>query len=159
MYVIKNMYICSGIPFTEFHVRHGLTHVVKCKSDTLLPPWAVCFPSEKTCIHNPLKTQKMKQKLSQRIGWALCALLCALPAVTHGQAPCAVTVTSDFEAQYMGGSVVELVLMDMTGRTVATFVETEVADITRLPTGAYIVRIRITKGDGEQVFYKKIVKK
>ena len=41
----------------------------------------------------------MKQKISLRIGWALCALLCALPAVTHGQAPCAVTVTSDFEAQ------------------------------------------------------------
>ena len=159
MYVIKNMYICSEIPFTEFHVRHGLTHVVKCKSDTLLPPWAVCFPSEKTCIYNPLETQKMKQKLSQRIGWALCALLCALPAVTHGQAPCAVTVTSDFEAQYMGGSVVELVLMDMTGRTVATFVETEVADISRLSTGAYIVRIRIAAGDSEQVFYKKIVKK
>lgn len=101
----------------------------------------------------------MKQKISLRIGWALCALLCALPAVTHGQAPCAVTVTNDFEAQYMGGSVVELVLMDMTGRTVATFVETEVADITRLPTGAYIVRIRIAAGDSEQVFYKKIVKK
>ena len=101
----------------------------------------------------------MKQKLSQRIGWALCALLCALPAVTHGQAPCAVTVTSDFEAQYMGGSVVELVLMDMTGRTVATFVDTEVADVSRLSTGAYIVRIRIATVDGEQVFYKKIVKK
>ena len=101
----------------------------------------------------------MKQKLSQRIGWALCALLCALPAVTHGQAPCAVTVTSDFEAQYMGDSVVELVLMDMTGRKVATFVETEVADISQLATGAYIVRIRITTVDGEQVFYKKIVKK
>ncbi len=59
----------------------------------------------------------------------------------------------------MGGSVVELVLMDMTGRTVATFVETEVADISRLSTGAFIVRIRITTVDGEQVFYKKIVKK
>ena len=31
--------------------------------------------------------------------------------------------------------------------------------ISHLATGAYIVRIRITKGDGEQVFYKKIVKK
>ena len=41
----------------------------------------------------------MKQKFCQRVGWALCALLCMLPTVTHGQAPCAVTVTSDFEAQ------------------------------------------------------------
>ena len=41
----------------------------------------------------------MKQKFCQRIGRALCALLCMLPTVTHGQAPCAVTVTSDFEAQ------------------------------------------------------------
>ena len=62
-------------------------------------------------------------------------------------------------AIYGGGSVVELVLMDMTGRTVATFVETEVADITRLPTGAYIVRIRIAADDREEMFYKKIVKK
>ncbi len=41
----------------------------------------------------------MKQEFCQRVGWALCALLCMLPTVTHGQAPCAVTVTSDFEAQ------------------------------------------------------------
>ena len=104
----------------------------------------------------------MKQIFCQRVGWALCALLCMLPTVTHGQAPCAVTVTSDFEAQYMGGSVAELVLMDMTGRTVATFVETEVTDVSWLSTGAYIVRIRIATVDGEQVFYmfyKKIVKK
>ena len=64
--------------------------------------------------------------------------------MTHGQAPCAVTVTSD--------------LMDMTGRTVSTFVEKEVVDISHLATGTYIVRIRIKTVDREQVFYKKIVK-
>lgn len=67
--------------------------------------------------------------------------------------------TGEFVVEYVGGEVAELVLMDMTGRTVATYVGTEVADMTRLPTGTYIVRIRIAAGDREQVFYKKIVKK
>ncbi len=67
--------------------------------------------------------------------------------------------TGEFAVEYADGSVTELMLMDMTGRQVATYADTEVADISRLATGAYIVRIRTEDGNEERVFYKKIVKK
>ncbi len=67
--------------------------------------------------------------------------------------------TGEFAVEYADGIVTELMLMDMTGRQVATYADTEVADISRLATGAYIVRIRTEDGHEERVFYKKIVKK
>ena len=67
--------------------------------------------------------------------------------------------TGEFAVEYADGIVTELMLMDMTGRQVATYADTEVADISRLATGAYIVRIRTEDGNEERVFYNKIVKK
>lgn len=53
------------------------------------------------------------------------------------------------------GEVVEVVVMDMNGRRIAVFSDTEVFDLHSMSTGSYIVRIR-TK-DGE-VSYRKLIK-
>lgn len=53
------------------------------------------------------------------------------------------------------GDVVEVVVMDMNGRKLAVFTDTEVFDIHSMSTGSYIVRIRTENGD---VTYHKLIK-
>ena len=53
------------------------------------------------------------------------------------------------------GEVVEVVVMDMNGRKLAVFTDTEVFDIHSMSTGSYIVRIRTENGD---VTYLKLIK-
>ena len=53
------------------------------------------------------------------------------------------------------GDVVEVVVMDMNGRKVAVFNDTEVFDIHSMPSGSYIVRIRTEKG---KITYHKLIK-
>ena len=53
------------------------------------------------------------------------------------------------------GEVVEVVVMDMNGRKLAVFTDTEVFDIQSMPAGSYIIRIRTKNGD---VTYHKLIK-
>lgn len=53
------------------------------------------------------------------------------------------------------GDVVEVVVMDMNGRKVSVFTDTEVFDIHNMPSGSYIVRIRTEKG---KITYHKLIK-
>lgn len=53
------------------------------------------------------------------------------------------------------GEVVEVVVMDMNGRKLAVFADTEVFDIHSMPAGSYIIRIRTENGD---VTYLKLIK-
>ena len=54
--------------------------------------------------------------------------------------------------------VVELAVMDMHGRKVATFADTDAFDTQAIATGSYIVRITTEKADGSQrVTYRKLI--
>lgn len=65
-----------------------------------------------------------------------------------------------------GGSVVgtsdkvlEILVMDMNGRTVATFTGTDHFNISNLPSAAYIVRIKTQHDNADKITYLKLVKK
>jgi len=53
------------------------------------------------------------------------------------------------------GEVVEVVVLDMNGRKLAVFTDTEVFDIHSMSTGSCIVRIRTKK---DEVTYHKLIK-
>ena len=73
----------------------------------------------------------------------------AMPTLKPNPTTGKVTVTGT------AGEVVEVVVMDMNGRRIAVFSDTEVFDLHSMSTGSYIVRIR-TK-DGE-MSYRKLIK-
>ncbi|MBR3434370.1 MAG: PKD domain-containing protein [Bacteroidales bacterium] len=65
-----------------------------------------------------------------------------------------------------GGSVVgtsykvlEILVMDMNGRTVATFTGSDHFNISNLPSAAYIVRIKTQHDNADKITYLKLVKK
>ncbi|MBQ7710898.1 MAG: T9SS type A sorting domain-containing protein [Bacteroidales bacterium] len=65
------------------------------------------------------------------------------------------------EVQVMGaaGEVSEVLVLDMKGRQVAKFEHTDRFDISGLPSGAYIVRLRTRSGeDANDITYLKLVK-
>ena len=65
------------------------------------------------------------------------------------------------EVQVMGagGEVSEVLVLDMKGRHVAFFEHTDRFDISSLPSGAYIVRVRTRSADDtDEITYLKLVK-
>ena len=73
-----------------------------------------------------------------------------------------VTVVSTAEGVTVAGSpdeVTEVVVMDMHGRRLAAFKDTDLFNIKELPAGSYIVRVKTRSDDGEKVNYLKLVKK
>ena len=73
----------------------------------------------------------------------------AMPTLKPNPTTGKVTVTG------ASGEVVEVVVMDMNGRKLAVFTDTEVFDIHSMSTGSYIVRIRTKK---DEVTYHKLIK-
>lgn len=65
------------------------------------------------------------------------------------------------EASVVGTSdkVLEILVMDMNGRSVATFTGTNRFNISTLPTGIYIVRIKTQHDNADKITYLKLVKK
>lgn len=58
------------------------------------------------------------------------------------------------------GTVVEVVVMDMTGKAVATIIGQTHLGLTNLASGNYLARVRIQKDNNEEsVSYLKLVKK
>ena len=55
--------------------------------------------------------------------------------------------------------VLEILVMDMNGRTVATFTGTDHFNIANLPSAAYIVRIKTQHDNTEKITYLKLIKK
>ena len=58
------------------------------------------------------------------------------------------------------GVVMEIVVLDMNGRRMAVYSETDSFDITNMPSGMYIIRVRTKCTDAEErVHYLKLIKK
>ena len=55
--------------------------------------------------------------------------------------------------------VLEILVMDMNGRTVATFTGSDHFNISNLPSAAYIVRIKTKHDNADKITYLKLVKK
>ena len=65
------------------------------------------------------------------------------------------------EVQVMGaaGEVSEVLVLDMKGRQVAYIEHTDRFDVSGLPSGTYIIRVRTRSSeDTEQITYLKLVK-
>lgn len=57
------------------------------------------------------------------------------------------------------GQVEEVVVMDMYGRQTARFEGSATFDVSGLPSGSYIVRIKAADATGAKVYYRKLIKK
>ena len=82
--------------------------------------------------------------------------------VTVVGTPEGVTVAGTPEGVTVAGTpdeVTEVVVMDMHGRRLAAFKDTDLFNIKELPAGSYIVRVKTRSDDGEKVNYLKLVKK
>ena len=55
--------------------------------------------------------------------------------------------------------ILEILVMDMNGRTVATFTGSDHFNISNLPSGIYIVRIKTQHDNADKITYLKLVKK
>lgn len=98
------------------------------------------------------------------------------------QSVCTLRITGDFESRCLittdrpclvpnpgcnivrvvgyDGIVAEVVVMDMNGRRIATFADTDVFDVSSFSSGTYIVRVTTrNRGDEKNVCYLKLIKK
>lgn len=88
------------------------------------------------------------------------------PDLTLKPNPTTGEVAIEMSNPLSGGSVVgtsdnvlEILVMDMNGRTVATFTGSDHFNISNLPSAAYIVRIKTQHDNAEKITYLKLVKK
>lgn len=98
------------------------------------------------------------------------------------QAVCTLRITGDFESRCLittdrpclvpnpgcnivrvvgyEGIVAEVVVMDMNGRRIATFANTDLFDVSDMPSGMYIVRVKTEDYNGKgSVNYLKLIRK
>ena len=67
--------------------------------------------------------------------------------------------TGDVSVVGTSDKVLEILVMDMNGRTVATFTGSDHFNISNLPSAAYIVRIKTQHDNADKITYLKLVKK
>ena len=67
--------------------------------------------------------------------------------------------TGHAEVTGVEGQVEEVLVMDMYGRRAARFEGTGTIDVRDLPSGSYIVRIKVTNSTETKVCYRKLIKK
>lgn len=67
--------------------------------------------------------------------------------------------TGDGSVVGTSDKVLEILVMDMNGRTVATFTGSDHFNISNLPSAAYIVRIKTQHDNADKITYLKLVKK
>lgn len=82
------------------------------------------------------------------------------PNPTTGEV--AIEMSNPLSGGSVGGTsnkVLEILVMDMNGRTVATFSGTDHFNISNLPSAAYIVRVKTQHNNTEKITYLKLVKK
>jgi hypothetical protein len=67
--------------------------------------------------------------------------------------------TGDVSVVVTSDKVLEILVMDMNGRTVATFTGSDHFNISNLPSAAYIVRVKTKHDNADKITYLKLVKK